>query len=330
MSVNLVVKECSTPITFNHRISPPVEIMSCGHTDPAIIDYLVPKLQELGLDPAVATKQSTGLIYCRIWAAMKREVMMVLADQVGTPEDIDKLFRYSFQSKGAPCDLMDKVGLETVCNIEDHYIAERKNIPTYPVEYIRENYVKKGNLGVPTGKGLFDHHDDSTKTGKEQQSLRHQLVGAWELVDYSAFPKNDPSAKVYPMGKDVQGIIMYTDTGYVSAQLRIPGQPPFKSDDLSGGTQEELAEVGKNYLAYTGPFYLDESRDEPLLQHHMTNSSFPNWLGNTSRRLVKISTEGDDQYLTLGPENEIEVMGEMRTSQLVWRRLPDNYAARPP
>ena len=73
--------------------------MSCGHTDPAIVEFLVPKLRELGLDPAVAQKESTGLIYNRIWAAMKREVMMVLADNVSTPEDIDKLFRYSFSSR---------------------------------------------------------------------------------------------------------------------------------------------------------------------------------------------------------------------------------------
>ena len=142
--------------------------MSCGHTDPAIVEFLVPKLHKLSLNPAVAQKDSTGLIYNRIWAAMRREVMMVLADNVGTPEDIDKLFRYSFQSQAVPCYLMDKVGLETVYNIEDDYIAERKNIPAYPVEYVRKNYIDKGNLGVMNGKGLFDHHDDSTKVGKEK------------------------------------------------------------------------------------------------------------------------------------------------------------------
>lgn len=133
---------------------PPVEIMSCGYTDPAIIDLLVVKLREIGLDPVVAKKQSTGLIYDRIWAAMKREIMMVLADGVGAPEDIDKLFRYSFQAKGAPCDLMDKVGLQTVCNIEEHYIEERGNIPRYPVDFIGREYIDKGSLGVMTGKGL--------------------------------------------------------------------------------------------------------------------------------------------------------------------------------
>ncbi|MCJ1324751.1 hypothetical protein MMC10_001413 [Thelotrema lepadinum] len=310
---------------------PPVEIMSCGATDPAIIEFLKPRLREISLDPIVVAVESTGLLYNRIWAALKREIMLVLAEEVGTPQDIDKLFRYSFQSQGAPCDLMDKVGLQTVCNIEEHYVNERGNIPHFPVDYIREKYVDKGHLGVATGQGLFDHHTDhkEIENTSRKQSLRHQLIGAWELVEYSAFPSSNPSNKVYPMGRDAQGIIMYTHTGYMSAQLQIPGQPKFKSDDSSGGSAEELAEAGKNYLAYTVPFYLDESGDQPLLQHHMTNCSFPNWLGNTQRRLVNIRKKGDEQYLTLGPEGEMPIMGKNRVAQLVWRKLPENHATAP-
>ena len=306
---------------------PPVEIMSCGYTDPAIIEFLVPKLQEIGLDPTVAKKQSTGLIYNRIWAAMKREVMMVLADDVGTPEDIDKLFRYSFQSKGAPCQLMDNVGLQTVCNIEDHYIQERGNIPKYPVEFIRKEYVEKGNIGTPSGKGLYDHTKASTSSS-HKSSLRSQLIGAWELVDFSAW-KEDGSDIVYPLGKDAQGIIMYTPDGYMSAQLQRPGQTPFKVNDLNGGTPEEWKQAGENYLAYTGPYYVDESGNEPILQHHMTDCSFPNWLGNTQRRLVKITEEGGEKYLTLGPESASHVLGAMRDAKLKWRRLADNQASKP-
>ena len=91
--------------------------MSCGCPDPAIIDLLVLKLREVGLDPVVAKKESTGLLYNRVWAAMKREVMVVLAEGVGTAGGIVKLFHYSFQSKLAPCELMDKIGLQTVCDI---------------------------------------------------------------------------------------------------------------------------------------------------------------------------------------------------------------------
>ena len=306
---------------------PPVEVMSCGYTDPAIIEFLVPKLQEIGLDPVVAKKQSTGLIFGRIWAATKREVMMVLADDVGTPEDIDKLFRYSFQSKGAPCQLMNNVGLQTVCNIEDHYIQERGNIPKYPVEFIRKEYVERGNVGTPSGKGLYDHTKASTSSS-HKSSLRSQLIGAWELVDYSAW-KEDGSDTVYPLGKDAQGIIMYTPDGYMSAQLQRPGQIPFKVNDLNGGTPEEWKQAGENYLAYTGPYYVDESGDEPILQHHMTDCSFPNWLGNTQRRLVKITEEGGERYLTLRPESAFRLLGAMRYTRLKWRRLADNQASKP-
>jgi hypothetical protein len=160
-------------------------------------------------------------------------------------------------------------------------------------------------------------------------ALRDQLMGAWELVEYSAFPIDDPSKKIFPMGKDAQGIIMYTHNGYMSAQIQVPGQKPFQSNDLNGHTTEELAESAKNYFAYTGPFYLDEAGDEPILMHHMTLSLLPNWLGNTQRRLMKISKEGDDIYLTLGPEAPVEIMGEKRMSKLIWRRSPDNLVSHP-
>ncbi|KAI4215914.1 MAG: hypothetical protein LQ351_001902 [Letrouitia transgressa] len=318
-----------------HYLQPPevpgVEIMSSGYTDLAIIDTLVYKLKEIGLDPAVAKKQSTGLIYNRIWAAMKREVMMVLADEVGTPEEIDKLFRYSFSSQQAPCNMMDDVGLQTVCNIEDHYIKERGCLPRYPVDYIRRNYVDRGNLGTATSRGLFDYknHSEKTLSGERRPSLRSQLIGAWELVKYSASKEQDQNNNVYPMGEDAQGIVIYTPDGYMSAQIQKPGQPKFQFDDLNAGTEEEIRAVGEHYLAYTGPFYLDESGEVPILYHHMTNCTFPNWLGKSQRRTVVLSEEGAEKYITLGPESAVMIMGEMRVPQLKWRRLPNNQALHP-
>ncbi|KAI4161795.1 MAG: hypothetical protein LQ342_004628 [Letrouitia transgressa] len=317
-----------------HYFQPPeipvVEIMSSGYTDLAIIDMLVPKLKEIGFDPTVVKKQSTGFIYNRIWAAMKREVMMVLADEIGTPEEIDKLFRYSFSSQRAPCTMMDEVGLQTVCNIEDHYIKERGYLPRYPVDYIRQHYVDKGNLGTATSKGLYDHKKRSeTLSGEQKSSLRSQIVGAWELVKYSAPKEQDRKNNVYPMGEDAQGIIMYTPDGYMSAQIQKSGQPKFQFDDLNAGTEEDLRAVGEHYLAYTGPFYLDESGEVPILHHHMTNCTFPNWLGKSQRRTVALSEEGAEKYITLGPESAVMILGEMRIPQLKWRRLRNNQTLRP-
>jgi len=181
-----------------------------------------------------------------------------------------------------------------------------------------------GHTGTNTGKGLAAKKPCG---GERGESFRSRIIGAWELVDYHAYAESDPSDKIYPMGRDCQGIILYTPDGYMSAQLQTPGQPHFAQNDLSGGTQEELAEAGKNYLAYTGPFYVDESGEQPILRHHMSVSSFPNWLGNTQRRLVKITEENGDKYLNLAPDGAIDVGGEKRVPNLKWRRLPDNQAS---
>jgi hypothetical protein len=46
-------------------------------------------------------------------------------------------------------------------------------------------------------------------------ALRDQLVGAWELIKYSAYLPSDQSNAIYPMGENAQGIIMYTPDGYM-------------------------------------------------------------------------------------------------------------------
>ena len=69
-----------------------VELMTCGHTDPGIFPFLVDRHKEAGLHPIVALKESTGFIFNRIWAAIKREVLAVLAEGVATPTTIDSMW----------------------------------------------------------------------------------------------------------------------------------------------------------------------------------------------------------------------------------------------
>ena len=163
------------------------------------------------------------------------------------------------------------------------------------------------------------------------KGLREQLIGAWKLVSYVEEPV-DGSAPFYPLGEEPKGIIMYTPDGYMSAQLLTPGQKPF-GEDRSGGTDADWAQVGRNYVAYTGHFFLDEKGDSqgrPVLMHHMRTSSLPYLIGDTQRRMVKITEESDGRYLNLGVEQPTEMKGEKRVTVVRWRRLPDNSKATTP
>ena len=120
------------------------------------------------------------------------------------------------------------------------------------------------------------------------------------------------------MGEKPQGLIMYTSDGYMSAQLMHPDRPPFASGDWFRGSDEEFKEEALGYIAYSGPFHTDEVKQ--TLTHSMFVSLFPNWLGQTQARVVKI--EGD--VLHLSSATPIMSGGKRTMSYLSWRRAEPN------
>jgi len=149
------------------------------------------------------------------------------------------------------------------------------------------------------------------------KTLRERLIGAWKLVSYVEKPV-DGSAPFHPMGEKPEGIIMYTPDGYMSAQLMRPGCRQFASGHWFSGTDQEIKEEALGYIAYSGVFHTDEVKQ--TLTHSMFVSLFPNWLGQTQPRVVKI--EGDILYpSTAAP---ITSGGKKTMSYLSWKRADAN------
>jgi 3-hydroxybutyryl-CoA dehydrogenase len=142
-----------------HYQQPPelnaVELMSCGKTDPEVIDALMEKLPDYGLAPFRVRRESDGFIFNRIWASIKRECLMVVEEGVATPEDVDEMWRIFTRPGIAPFELMDRVGLDVVLAIEEHYAEVRPGLPEGPRTLLRR-YVDEGRLGVKSGGGFYD------------------------------------------------------------------------------------------------------------------------------------------------------------------------------
>ena len=151
-------------------------------------------------------------------------------------------------------------------------------------------------------------------------SLRDRLIGAWRLAEFTVTAED--GTVTYPMGEDVEGLIIYTPDGYMSAQLMEPGRPAYASGEFTHGTTEEEAAAAAGYLAYSGPFYVDE--ETATLKHHMSVSLFPNWLNQTQERFVEL--EGDTLTITAAP---ILVEGSARTPRLIWKRATPNRGHSP-
>lgn len=160
-----------------------------------------------------------------------------------------------------------------------------------------------------------------------QTSIRSQLIGAWELVEYYTYDADNPSDKKFPFGPEAQGMIMYTSSGHMSAQLHRPGQPQFAAGDgITMGTDSEWAEVGRNALTYSGRFFVNEiggSEGETILLHEMRYSNLPKLVGDVQRRLVEIKDESNGRYLYLGVK-QLVLGGEKRVFRLRWKRMEQN------
>ena len=153
------VKDPSRVLNVHFFMPPKVralELMSSGKTQPEIIDLLAKTFPRYSLTPYVAQQESTGFIFNRIWAAIKREALMVVAEGVSTPEDVDGLFKQCTGSPNGPFHLMDSVGLDVVLDIEEHYAKEDPNISELPRQLLREK-VKQGHLGVKSGQGFYKY-----------------------------------------------------------------------------------------------------------------------------------------------------------------------------
>lgn len=143
-----------------HYQQPPelnsVELMSCGRTDDGVIDALMGKIRQYGLVPFHVRRESDGFIFNRVWAAIKRECLMVVEEGVAVPEDVDGMWKIFTAPGIPPFRLMDRVGLDVVLNIEEHYASVRPGLPEGPRKLLHE-MIDDGRLGVKSGRGFYDY-----------------------------------------------------------------------------------------------------------------------------------------------------------------------------
>ncbi len=148
-------------------------------------------------------------------------------------------------------------------------------------------------------------------------SLFDRLVGAWELVSYRLVAEDQ--SVTYPLGNDARGFILYTPDGYMSAQLMAAGRAAYASGHPHAGTTAEMSAAAGGYIAYSGPFLVDEATQ--TLKHTMAVSLFPNWVGDTQVRTSKL----DGDSLTLSTSGPVSNRGFAATPIVEWRRARPNH-----
>jgi 3-hydroxybutyryl-CoA dehydrogenase len=149
-----------TRLCNTHFYMPPLvnalDLMSDGQTDRGLLDTLLTVLPEFGVYPFEARKECTGFIFNRVWAAIKRESLAVVAEGVARPEDVDGMYKLNLGAPAGPFQLMDLVGLDVALDVENHYTEVFPRLPTHARDLLQA-YVDAGKLGIKSGEGFYKY-----------------------------------------------------------------------------------------------------------------------------------------------------------------------------
>ena len=136
------------------------------------------------------------------------------------------------------------------------------------------------------------------------------LIGAWKLVSYAhTLPGGEKS---YPYGQQPSGLLVYSENGWMSAQLYNQTHPT-KPVAVQSATLPELQRLMRG-TAYFGRYTLYAKEGKVI--HHVERSN----RGTSGVDYVRyFKLNGDRLVITVRPEDQ-QVLGRSGTTELVWER----------
>lgn len=139
---------------------------------------------------------------------------------------------------------------------------------------------------------------------------KEQLSGTWELESWT-IGYSDRDEFTYPYGEDPQGLLLYTEDGWMSASICRTDRKTLPAD-VSFRTLPEAvrADAFSSYFHYAGPYRVLEND----VIHYVTQSLNPNMVGTEQLRHAEL----DGKTLVLSGKDQV---GEAtRFHSLVWHK----------
>jgi hypothetical protein len=152
-----------------------IQVMGTNSTEPEIISSLMNACREHGFRPftsrrtlmVISTigKWDLKLSFCSVLrliachsnrAAIKRESLLVAAEGVANPTEVDSIYKDVLKTPMRPFEQMDVVGLDVALAIEEHYAEFREGLLREPRDLL-EQMIHERKLGVKSGEGFYKH-----------------------------------------------------------------------------------------------------------------------------------------------------------------------------
>ncbi len=158
-----LAKSCEHPSRFinMHFFYPPirmdlVEISYPEGTNTETIERTQRLGKDMGRTVITCKKETPGFIVNRMLAALTDEAYQLYDEGIADFKDIDTAIKKGLNHPLGPFELSDYSGLDIHYYAKLKIFNETQDPKDYPKDFLEEK-VKKGELGVKSGKGFYDY-----------------------------------------------------------------------------------------------------------------------------------------------------------------------------
>ena len=176
LSITKLAACVSAPERFcgMHWVNPPhiiplVEVIKGEKTSDATALAIRDLCDGIGKKPVIV-KDAPGFVLNRIQLAILRECLHIVDQGIASPEDVDNIMKYALGLRYAclgPFEVADHGGLDVFHSIASYLFAdlsdERESFS------LLKEAVARGDLGVKTGRGIYDYSD-----GRDKEAIRYR------------------------------------------------------------------------------------------------------------------------------------------------------------
>lgn len=166
-----------------HFMNPPllmplVEIVKGRQTSDQTVQTIKELILNINKRPVLVKKDIPGYVHNRLQAALFREVMHLLDEEIMEVQDLETTVKYGLGLRLPVMkvfEMVDLMGLDTIQNVLT-YLYPTLDCSTTPPTFLKQ-MIKAGELGTKSGKGFHDY------TGKEiQESIRQKEAATFQLL----------------------------------------------------------------------------------------------------------------------------------------------------
>ncbi|MFI1488275.1 3-hydroxyacyl-CoA dehydrogenase [Streptomyces sp. NPDC020747] len=153
------------------------ELMAHPGTSAGTLTEVTEFAIEIGMLPIPVRKEQNGYVVNTWLVPFLNAAQTLVTNGVATPEDVDRTFLYTGARFG-PLGMMDMVGMKTVYDVLSHWGRESGDAQmSANADYVKQNFLDHGLLGIQTGKGYYDYPDPA-----------YQRPGFLDVPDISVVP----------------------------------------------------------------------------------------------------------------------------------------------